>query len=82
VAEQWLKCRVLKGMFSDERVVVVNEQRDRMSFFVPSSKVRGGIDEDGEVQVRVFSAGNTTWAVIPTEDTETIPIDRAELNPV
>lgn len=77
---QWLKCRVLKGMFSDERAIVYSMSNGKeSSAFVPSAKVRGKIDHDGAVSVEVFQDGDTTWAVLPTEYRDAVPVNRTQL---
>jgi hypothetical protein len=78
--DHWLKCRVLKGMFSDEGAVVF-KLSDEASFFafVPYTKVRGEIDREGEVKVDVFEEGNTTWAILPTEYRDTVPVPASGL---
>jgi len=80
MGRRWLKCRILKGMFSDERVVVVSRV-DGMSTsaFVPSAAVRGSVDHEGQVEVDVFADRGATWAVLPTEYRETLPVDARDL---
>ena len=61
---RWLKCHILKGMFSDERVVVVRKLDGKpSSAFVPMNSVRGSIDHEGEVEVDVFADRGATWVV-------------------
>jgi hypothetical protein len=77
----WLKCRILKGMFSDERVVVINRVDGRStSMFVPMGTVRGNIDQEGQVRVDVFADRGATWAVLPTEDRDTLPVNVRDLD--
>jgi hypothetical protein len=77
---QWLKCRVLKGMFSDERAIVFTMSNGgKYSEFVPSSAVRGEIDQDGLVRVNVFKDGKTLWAVLPTEYSDSVPVKSSQL---
>ena len=77
---QLLKCRILKGMFSDERAVVVHRVDGKTtSAFVPMSSVRGNIDQEGQVEVEVFADHGTTWAVLPTEYRETLPVNVRDL---
>lgn len=79
MSEGWLKCKILKGMFSDEKAMVYPaESATSSSFFVPKDKVREG---DGTVHVRVFHEGNTVWAVVPAESQPVIPIDEKDLTP-
>ena len=75
-----LKCKVLKGMFSDERAIVYRLRNGGTSNdFVPSEKVHGEIDADGSVEVQVFEDGGVTWAVLPTDYRETIPVQTDDL---
>ena len=75
-----LKCEILKGMFSDERAVVVNlSNGDKSSMFVPASEVCGDIGARGEVNVDVFEDDGALWAVLPTEYRETVPIRKLDL---
>lgn len=78
--DAWLKCFVFKGMFSDELAVKVSElQGQEASFFVPKSLVRGDVDQEGKVKVRVYREGSTAWAVLPTENRAAIPVREADL---
>lgn len=75
-----LKCRVLKGMFSNERAVVVYLMNGtKSSAFVPASEVRGEVDRDGDVSVDVFRDGGSVWAVLPTEYRDTLPVRELDL---
>ena len=77
---KWLRCHILKGMFSDERVVVVNRIDGKStSAFVPTNAVRGRVDEEGQVEVDVFADRGATWAVLPTEYRETLPVNIGDL---
>lgn len=75
-----LKCQVLKGMFSDERAVVVDlNNGDKSSVFVPAAEVRGDIGARGEVNVDVFEDDGAFWAVLPTEYRETVPVRKLDV---
>ena len=81
MAEQWLRCSVLKGMFSDELAIVYEFKQnggkpEKSSFFVPRDKV---VESEGKVRVRVVRQGDTAWAILPTENQAMIPIDEADL---
>lgn len=82
--EQWLRCQLVQGMFSDEIVVVypLSPATQVNSFFVPKSYVQGEEKEIGKVRVRVIRQDNTTWAVLPTENQETIPVSEGDLDPL
>lgn len=83
--ERWLKCRVYKGVFSDELVVSVSPKRThRRSYFVPKDQVQGNAPaegEEGKLRVKVFQRDDTTWAVLPTEYQETIAVRDEDLLP-
>ena len=81
MADNWfLRCQVHKGMFSDEVAVEVSQLSGQpSSFFVPKAEVVGGINQKGQVRVRVFRQNNTAWAVLPTENPMEIPVKEADL---
>jgi len=86
MTERWLKCNVFKGMFSDELVVRVwPKDHHTMSFFVPKNRVEGcssGEGEEGKLRVKVFRKDDITWAVLPTDYQESIPVRDEDLQPV
>ncbi len=71
--DAWLKCRVLKGAFSDERGI-----KYRMSDgsedgnWVPADKVRGDVGQMGAVMVRVYERDGVVWAMLPTDYSDSI----------
>jgi hypothetical protein len=70
-------------MFSDEFAVEVSTpEGNPVSFFVPRKDVRGDVDQEGEVRVRVIRKGGTAWALLPTETPVEIPIRETDLLPV
>lgn len=74
--DRWLKCKVLKGMFSDERAVVVHRRGNgSVQFFVPASSTRG----DEWVRVKVFSRSDGSWAEMPTPQRDSVPIAPEEI---
>lgn len=79
--EQWLRCRILKGMFSDELAVSYPPRAGTSvaSVFVPRDYVEGKIDEEGKVRVKVFREGDTAWAVLPSPQRLMIAVDEADL---
>ena len=80
MAQHWLRCDVRKGMFSDEKVVVIRTQTgEAASFFVPSERVEGPIDQEGRVRVRVFKENSRAWAVVPNENQTVVPVDESQL---
>ena len=78
--EQWLTCRILRGMFSDEMVVEVRSKEGQTAFFfVPKDRVMGAPEETGKVKVQTFRRGQNTWVVLPTENHETISVQDGDL---
>lgn len=63
--QSWLKCKVHKGMFSDELAVAVDTLSGDASFFVPRDDVMGSVGQEGRVRVHVFEEGGATWAALP-----------------
>jgi len=77
MTDSWLRCKILKGMFSDESTMVYPpESATASSFFVPKDKVR---ERDGTVRVRVFHEGETVWAVLPAESQPIIAVNEEDL---
>lgn len=79
MSDQWLRCEVRKGMFSDERVVVIRtESGEEASFFVPRESVTGDLDQEGRVQVQMLKDNSRAWAVVPNESRTIIPVSESE----
>ncbi|HMU41023.1 MAG TPA: hypothetical protein PKE31_18605 [Pseudomonadota bacterium] len=69
---QWLKCKVVKGMFSDELTVIIQAlDGETISAFVPRDRVECSEPSVGRVKVRVFDSTGQKFAVLPNE-TQTI----------
>ena len=82
MTEKWLKCTIAKGMFSGELVVVfTSETGQEISVFVPKEVVKGDIDGEGKVKVRVFDDKGKRWVVLPTPTADTVPIADENLVP-
>ena len=83
--EGWLRCDVLKGMFTSERAIRYPaggvHRVSVTSVFVPQESVRGPIDGEGRVRVRVFAdEAQHTWAILPDEVQTLIAVlDRSDL---
>ena len=76
----WLKCEIFKGMFSDEVAIRVAAKRgETSSYFVSKDQVEGPINGPGKVKVRVYRQGETSWAVLPTENAASIPVRESDL---
>jgi len=78
----WLKCRILKGMFSDERVVVYHlVNGERYSEFVPSDKVRGEINSEGTLAVGIYRQEGASFAELPTNYSDLVAVPEEDLIP-
>ena len=77
---RWLRCVSVKhGLFSDERTVEVRERGNgEIGFIVSQDDVDDG---KSAVRVKVYTYEGGTWALLPTPQPETIPIEEAELLP-
>lgn len=67
----WLRCEsVERGMFSDEKVVVVQRSNGKTeAFFVPSREVHGDT-----VRIEYAASGALLWATLPTAQPVTIAV--------
>lgn len=69
----WLRCRLDKGMFSNEVAVTYPaEGEPQLSVWVEDKEVRGEIGQIGEVRVRVFSQNGHLGAVLPSSYSEMV----------
>jgi hypothetical protein len=76
----WLKCKIFKGMFSDEKAVLISSLEGReISCFVPKELVQGGEDAVGKVQVKIRRKNNRVWAILPTETSTMVAVKDADL---
>ena len=81
--ERWLTCRITKGMFSDERVVTYPaEGETQISAFVPATAVEGNPGERGRVRVRVGRINGHLMAVLPTEYSDLVTVQEADVAPI
>lgn len=81
MTQQWLKCKVSKGLFSDERLITVEIKGNRsVDEFVPADQTRGG-DRDGRVRVSIGTINGVLWAVLPAVYSESVPINPTQLMP-
>ena len=88
MVQQWLRCRVVKGMFSDELAITYPPRgaTSVTSVFVPRDMVHSEVDKEGKdgegkVKVMVFREDNSAWAVLPSDQQQVIPIDESDLTP-
>jgi hypothetical protein len=82
INERWLRCKVDKGMFSDEVAVTYPASGTvLMSVFVPKSAVEG--TPGGIGRVRVLLASRDSRAVaLPTEYQDVIPVSESDLSEI
>ena len=77
MSEEWLRCVVQKGMFSDEQLVlIVTATGESVAFFVPKDQIR-----ENRVRVRSFSENSRRWAVVPNENQSIVAVEDSELVP-
>lgn len=73
----WLRCEIVKGMFSDEVTVVIRSQDgEEISAFVPRDRVE---EKERRVLVQVFKNGGGKFAVLPNESQTVVGINESEL---
>ena len=79
--EQWLACKVDRGMFSDEIAVTYPETEQwQKSVFVPAGFVRHFTPGDvGEVRVVVLTKDGKRYAVLPSSQRDIVKIEESDL---
>ena len=79
MSDRWLRCVIRKGMFSDEKTVVIRIlSGEDASFFVPREWVQGVEDHEGQVKVRAFHDNSLAWAVVPDETQSIVAVDESQ----
>lgn len=77
-----IRCKVSRGMFTDERVVELPAGPANMSFVVPSSAVRKEDQQgNGELRVQIIVYQGQTYILLPTPRRDAIPVDESDLVP-
>lgn len=73
----WLRCRLDDGMFSDEVAVTYPGASEhwQKSVFVPLSCVRGNMQSQGEVMVKVVVKDGEKYAVLPSSQRDIVKIE-------
>jgi hypothetical protein len=68
-------------MFSDEVAVTypASAGKWQKSVFVPASCVRGSIESQGEVKVKVVDRDGTKYAVLPSSQRDIVQVEGADL---
>jgi hypothetical protein len=76
---KWLKCKIDKGMFSDEYTVTVRSRTgEAIAVFVPK---RAADDQKSLVQVQAFERQGKTMAVLPDEHQSIVDVSAGDLQP-
>jgi hypothetical protein len=76
---KWLKCKVAKGMFSDEFTVTVHTRTgEPFAVFVPR---QAADDQKNLVQVKAFEQQGQTIAILPDEHQTVVDVSAADLQP-
>lgn len=80
--DAWLKCKVQKGMFSDEKVIQVRlKTAESTSFTVSTRHLEETAGDKGRVKVRFVGKKQSSLVVIPSFQPEIVAIDESELEP-
>lgn len=80
MTQRWLRCKVEKGMFSDERVVLYPATGDATkSAFVPANEVQGEPGKSGTVRVWVGRNQDGVMAFLPTEYRDCVFVQEQDL---
>ena len=76
---KWLKCKIAKGMFSDEYTVIVRTRSgEDISVFVPKDAAE---EDRGRVRVRVAERMGHTVALLPDEHQSVVDVESSDLIP-
>ena len=76
---KWLRCKVDKGMFSDEFTVTVKTRTgEPVAVFVPRTEAD---DRKNLVKVRAFEEQGETLAVLPDGHQSVVHVSDADLQP-
>jgi len=76
---KWLKCKITKGMFSDEYTVIVRTRSgENVAVFVPKDDAQA---DNGRVRVKVSEESGHAIAVLPDANRSVIDVDASELMP-
>ena len=76
---KWLKCKIDKGMFSDEFTVTVQTRTgEAVAVFVPRAAAD---DQKNLVKVRAFEDHGEKFAVLPDEHQSVVHVSATDLQP-
>jgi hypothetical protein len=76
---KWLKCKLAKGMFSDEYTVSVSTRTGEIvSVFVPKNFAQ---EETSRVKVRVTESAGRSFAWLPDEHQSVVDVNASDLQP-
>lgn len=77
---KWLKCKLDKGMFSDEFTVTVHSRSgDTIAVFVPR---QAADNQNSRVQVKAFEQCGKSIAILPDEHQSVVEVNDSDLQPV
>lgn len=79
----WLRCRLDKGMFSDEVAVTYPPTAEtdwQKSVFVPSACVQSEGEHQGKVKVLVILKDGQRFAVLPSPRRDIVTPEEADLS--
>jgi hypothetical protein len=76
---KWLKCKIFKGMFSDEFTVIVRTRSgEDVAVFVPKDYAQ---ESKSRVKVKVSEESGHAIAVLPDASQSEVDVDASELMP-
>ncbi len=79
---KWLKCKISKGMFSDEFTAIVTSRTgDVISVFVPRDATQLTHAGYGQVRVRIAEQSGRVMALLPDEYQSIVDVDSSQLVP-
>lgn len=79
----WLRCRLDKGMFSDEVAVTYPPAAEtgwQKSVFVPAECVERDSEHQGKVKVLVIVKGGQRFAVLPSPRRDFVAPEEADIS--
>ena len=77
-----LRCKLDKGMFSDEVAVSYPQTDARKSVFVPYGKVIGNAGQSGTVVVKIIRKEGRVFAILPSSNNDIVEVRNEDLEEV
>lgn len=77
--EVFVKCRLYRGMFSDESVVEFPRVSGENTFIVPKAKVSEESPGHGRLKAKLLTRGDERWVILPTDYSDSVPASQVDL---